>query len=185
MAILTATDLQHYLKVPNGQLDDDLAGIAVSGAQQAVLDYLDQQIEETEVELYLSAAGYQYRLILPNHPVTEIVECSESADTSNPRTIDPDTIVIDPDTDNTIWQTPKTNWQRGCDNIKIKYKYGYDGYTIPPTVFVVALQVAGRIYEGGPYSSDNTGGINATLLSGAGQLTDTEKDALEPHRRRL
>lgn len=178
---VSSEDLESYLRLPANTIDETLAEIALDSACQAIRDECDQNLEDTEAVIYLSGDGSS-SLIIPNHPVISVASIYESADTVSERLVDADDYIIDPDTTNTLL-LKKNYWQKGRKNLRVTFTYGYT--QVPSTVRLIALQVAGRIYEGGPYTADNAGNISANLMPGGGQLTDMERDALSPYRRRI
>lgn len=167
-------DLQAYLKLTANLLDEVLASIAIDSGCQAVVDYLGQELWSTETTTFnplIRATGGD-TLILPNFPIQTITSLTE-----NDTEVDPEDILLLPDSGLIIRRDiPFLQ----SSNYECTYTYGYTD--IPATPRIVALQVAMRIYEFAMYRQEAIAGLEATYGEGAGQLTETEQDALYIYR---
>lgn len=180
---ISSADLQHYLRLPDGSIDEDTADIALDGACQVVRDYCDQNLETTVVTDALVDGSDIDELVLPNFPI-QPGESSEPTVTIYADGTLVDEAAYDVDLDSGIvTKNDGSVWNLGTKNVKVSYTYGYD--VVPASVRLMSLQVAIRIYEFGMYQRETVGALTADYVIGAGSLTELEKEALYPYRRNI
>lgn len=164
---ITTADLGSYLRYPSGNLDQATANMAVMGACDTVLDFLQQEVFPTDTEIITDGNG-TYFLTAPHFPIRSITSITED-----------DTVLEESEyqlnLDGSLEKLDSC-WARGNHNLRIVYNYGYD--EVPPTIKMAALQIAGRIYELGISTGDNTLGGQGQVLSGGGHMNEQEMMAL-------
>lgn len=170
---ISKSDLASYLRYPSSSMDDTLANLAVVTASQAVVDFLQQELEPTDAVLTLGGSGLD-TMFLPFTPVTEVTELDIGG-----TIIDAEDYELNED-DGTIVYADHI-FPQGRRNVKISLTYGYD--EVPSTIKLVALQVASRIYEMGIVTTESVGGSSEGVMEGGGTLNHIEKIALSGYRR--
>lgn len=170
---ISAGELATYLRYPSGSMDQSLAALSIQGACQQVVDFLEQEVEPSSAAIWLTGSGTDLQRI-PYHPVTEITEVL----------IDDEELVEDDYTwdqsENAIIRDESV-FPMGPRRVKVTFEYGH--VDVPATIKLVALQLAARIYEMGPYSSENVGSSSETMIEGGAQLNHLEKLALAQYRK--
>lgn len=169
-------ELRVYLKLPESNLDAKLASMAVDAGCQAVRDNCHQNIETTRTVIWTNGSGSS-RLILPYLPVQEIHSLYQDENL-----VEVEDYRLDKE-GGVLIRTHRGIWPRGEENLEIDLTYGYELRNIPTTVKMVALQIAARIYEMGPFETDSIGG--AQVMKGASHPNELEQDALYNYGRRL
>lgn len=178
-AFITDEELIAYLKLNENLISSDLAAIAIAGGCQAVIDYMSQELIEAEATVFTPRILSNGRdtLILPNFPLLTVESLLQ--DDLEISLEDEDKVRIIPEGGLLIVRG-QTFLQSSFYEAEITY--GYEDDAIPATPKTVALQVAMRIYEFALYKQEAIAGLEATYESGAGQLTESEEDALFSYR---
>lgn len=174
LPFISTADLQAYLKLPTGLIDPDLATISIDAGCQAVVDWLNQELETTTITSYSPDIKVEDgAIILPNFPIQEVASLSNEGNAA-----DLDGFRLFPSSGMLIPRTGSSVSLSG--EYAATYTYGYD--EIPSTPRMVAMQIAMRIYEFAMYRQETIGPLQASYASGEGQLTENERDALFPYR---
>lgn len=178
---ISSEDLAAYTKIDT--LDSLLAQIALDAACETVRGFCDQGLDEaTSTDAWLDGTG-SATIRLPRFPVSALTALAVSVDRADaaPETLTENTdFVLNTET-GVLTRIDGGVFYESPQSVKVSYTHGYS--TVPSDARLVALQVAARIYELGMVENESVGGISATYVAGAGQLTDAEKDALYRYRR--
>lgn len=173
---ISEADLESYLKIDATVLDSHLASIALDSGCTAVTDFCNQEILAVTGQVVRSPLQIRVNpgcIILPNFPITTFTSLTQ------------DTVVVDPLSYTLLGDEGLLMANSGYSFSQTSYyvaTYNY-GYTaVPATPRIVALQVAMRVYEFAMYREETIGPLQAAYAEGAGQLTDSERDALYPYR---
>lgn len=162
---ITDSELEAYLKYPPGAIGNPLSHMAIDAACQAVVDYLERPVNITEETIRVS--GYDSDLLyLPLSPIVSVSAVSED-----------DVLLEDSEwelhvSEQTL-ERVDTNWSPGKRNIDVTLVYGFDPVVSP--IKLVALQLASRLYELGPFTSETVGGSTAQMIGGATLTEDEER----------
>lgn len=181
-------DLNLYLRKAS---TGNLGVIAVDSACQIVRDYIKQQVNYVEDDEILVSGDGTDCLFLPELPVWDVLSVHESdEDGANETELDggPDFVLGD---GGLLWRRGG-DWPDGKMNIRVTYTHGWsptppgsgdDFEAVPPTLRMIALQVAARIYEQGLSSSLQVDEFTEEFLSDTGAaLNASEKATLDRYR---
>lgn len=177
---ISSADLAAYIK--EDSVDDALATIAIDAACERVRGYVHQELGATSVvDEWIDGTGTSV-LFLDAMPVNNVTAVSASLDRTDTL---PETLVLNTDyvvksKHGIIKRIDGGVFPYGAQNIKVSYDYG--SATVPSDARLVALQVAARIYDVGQIENESLGGMSATYVAGAGNLTPDEKDMLRRYR---
>lgn len=170
---ISSTDLADYRKQV---VDDDLAAIAVDSACQIVRDALGQAVDlVTDDEVDLDSPGTE-ALLLPELPVIAVSEVTLNG-TGTPLVVGTD-VLVDQEAGALVMKARGVRFLKGRQLYHVKYTHGSD--TVPPSVRVVALNLAARLYDQQLVKQESVGGYQAVYAaSDPVGLTDKEMDVLQ------
>lgn len=181
--LVTADELRDFLDVPVGDLDDTRAELLIGLISGLVLDHCNRATFTVTVEpetVLLDGTGTTV-ILLPAHPVVEVVEVIE-----DPRG-DATELVEDVDFDwsaKGILTALVSRWRRRSRWYRVAYRHGYP--ETPEGVKLIVLRVAARAVtnpEG--LATEGTPGYTAGFAFDATRLptlSAPDRDDLEPYR---
>lgn len=172
---ISRADLGDFLHRAGELDDDDLALVAVDSACEELRRLTGQNFNEGETTVLLDGSNTR-SLILPQAPVSEIASVKV-----NDELVDAGDYVV---TDGGVLRRVKVNgtalsswstgWPWGAMNVEVAYSHGFD--EVPRDLRMLALTLAGRIYEQGIVKQETVGGSTSTFsVDGPLDLTRTEE----------
>jgi hypothetical protein len=169
---ITGAELGTYLEL--GDLSaDPVATIATEAACAICRTFADQEFTSTAGDIVsLDGAGTD-ALLLPEYPVTDVSAVSVDDSAVTDWVVSPIGVLI----------RPGSYWPAGRQNITVTYDHGYAEADFPADVRMVALVVAGRLYDRVDAKQESLGAYSATYVTNATDLTIGEKAILRKHRR--
>lgn len=172
MTLTSRENIESFLQVEICTDEQEAsADLAIQDAQNAILDYIDQDLFLVKDDQVTFDAKPTYRIFLPQLPVVSIASVYENGEL----------LTVDDDyklgADGILWRIGR-KWAGGIQNVVVTYTHGYADDSIPQIIKTIATRAASRAYQSGLRSSETDGVIgiasqtlgdySVTFASGAG-----------------
>lgn len=160
-----------------GSLTAGLADLALAAAQQAVRQYLDQEITYVAGDVAILDGNGKPWVRLPERPVRSVISVEEGDGTASDfATVDADDFVV---RRSILYRVDGAVWTVGNVNLRVTYNHGWDvgqidsdsdsDYSntnnVPADIILATLSAARRMYEGLGTTADTSDIVQETMGS--------------------